>query len=78
MTSQPGFQTIAIRIFTNISISEGHQAMKFGQLIEHNMRIFFLKNHTQNVVEKLFPGPFLKIKIARIFGISILKFHVLF
>ena len=25
--------------------------MKFGQLIEYNMVIFFLKNHTQNVVE---------------------------
>ena len=34
--------------------------MKFGQLIEYNMRNIFLKNHTQNVVEKLFPDPFLK------------------
>ena len=35
--------------------------MKFGQLTEYNMRNnFFLKNPTQNVVEKLFPGPFLK------------------
>ena len=31
--------------------------MKFGQLIEWN---FFLKNHAQNVVEKLVPDPFLK------------------
>ena len=38
--------------------------MKFGQLIEYNMGIiFFLKTLTQNVVEKLFPGPFLKIQI---------------
>ena len=28
--------------------------------------IFFLKNHTQNVVEKLFPDPFLKIKFEHI------------
>ena len=28
--------------------------MKFGQLIEYSI---FLKNHTQNVVEKLFPDP---------------------
>ena len=28
--------------------------MKFGQSIE----IFFLRNHTQNVVGKLFPDPF--------------------
>ena len=30
--------------------------MKFGQLIG----IFFLKNHSQNLVEKLFQEPFLK------------------
>ena len=34
--------------------------MKFGQLIEYNMRNIFLENHTQNVVEKLVPDPFLK------------------
>ena len=30
--------------------------MKFGQLIE----TFFLKNQMQDVVEKLFPDPFVK------------------
>ena len=34
--------------------------MKFGQLIEYNMETFFLKNHTQNVVQKLVPDPFLE------------------
>ena len=39
--------------------------MKFGQLIqlkEYNMRweIFFLENHTRNVVEKLVPDRFIK------------------
>ena len=37
--------------------------MKFGQLIDYNMRIIFidlLKNDTQNVEEKLVPDPFLK------------------
>ena len=34
--------------------------MKFGQLIEYNMRNIFLENNTQNVVEKLFPDTFLK------------------
>ena len=34
--------------------------MKFDQLIEHNLRTFLLKNHAQNVVEKLFPDTFLK------------------
>ena len=36
--------------------------MKFGQLIEYNLKNIFLQNHAQNVVGKLFPGPFLKIK----------------
>ena len=34
--------------------------MKFGQLIKYNMRHIFVKNHTQNVVEELFPDPFVK------------------
>ena len=34
--------------------------MKFGQLIEYNIETFFLKNHAQNVMEKLFPDAFLK------------------
>ena len=38
MTSQPGQQTIAIHILTNISKSKDNQAMKFGQLIEYNMK----------------------------------------
>ena len=50
-----------IHILTNISRTKGNQTMKFGQLIEYNMRIiFFLKNHTENVVEKLFPDLFLQ------------------
>ena len=50
MTSQPGKQSIAIRILPSI-----YQAMKFGHLIKYSM-----KSHAQNVVEKLFPDPFLK------------------
>ena len=34
--------------------------MKFGQLINYDMRINFIKNDTQNVVEKLVPDPFPK------------------
>ena len=38
--------------------------MKFGQLMECNMRFqivtFFLKNHTENEMEKLVPDPFPK------------------
>ena len=35
--------------------------MEFGQLIEYKMA-FFLKNHIQNVVEKLLAEPFLKYR----------------
>ena len=41
-------------------VKEINQKMKFGQLIQYNMRKIFLKNHTENTVEKLFPDPFLK------------------
>ena len=43
MTSQPGQQTIVIHILPNISRSKGNQTMKFGQLIEYNMRNIFLE-----------------------------------
>ena len=48
MTLQPGYETIAINIFTNISRSKGNQAMKFRQLIEYIMRnIFVEKSYTK-------------------------------
>ena len=62
MTSQPGKQTIAIHILPNISRSKDNQTVNFGKLIQYNVRNIFLKNHAQNVVEKLFPDPFLKIQ----------------
>ena len=43
MTSQPGKQTIAVHILTNISRNKGNQAMKFGQFIADNMRNIFLE-----------------------------------
>ena len=48
MTSQLGKQTIAIHILPNISRSKGNQTIKFGQLIEYNMRTIFLeKSYTK-------------------------------
>ena len=58
MTLQPGKQAIAIHILPNISRSKGNRTMKFGQFIEYNVEIFFLKNHTQRLVEKLVTDPF--------------------
>ena len=43
MTSQPGYQTIAIHILPNISRSNGCQTIKLGQLIEYNKKNIFLQ-----------------------------------
>ena len=48
MTSQPGKQTITIHILPTISRSKDNQTVKFGQLIEYNMRNIFLeKSYTK-------------------------------
>ena len=43
MTLQPGKQTIAIYTLPNTSRIKGNQTMKFGQLLEYDMRKTFLK-----------------------------------
>ena len=68
MTLETGQQIITIHILFNISSSQYNQAMKIGQLIEYNIRNIFIKNYTQNMVEKLVPDPFIKIKIELISG----------
>ena len=60
MTSQPGQKTVTIHILLNISRSKDNQTMKLSQLIVYNMRIFLIKNHAQNVAEKLFQHCYLK------------------
>ena len=48
MTSQPGEQTVAIHILINISGSKDNQTMKFGHLIEYNIKNIFLeKSYTK-------------------------------
>ena len=48
MMSQPGEQTVAIHLLPSISKTKGKQAIRFGQLIEHEMRKFLLKKlHTK-------------------------------
>ena len=42
MTSQDGTQTITINILLDISKSKDNQNVKFGQLIEYNVRNIFL------------------------------------
>ena len=64
MKLQPGWQLIAIHILTNMSRSKGNQAIKIYKRDFYNINAiretFFPKNHTQNVVGKLFPDLFLK------------------
>ena len=48
MTSQSGYRTIVIQILLNILRSKDNQVMKFGQLIECNMRNICLeKSYTK-------------------------------
>ena len=58
MTSQPGYQTIVIHMLANISRSKGNQTMKFGQLIECNMRNILLEKSYTKCSEKTSPRPF--------------------
>ena len=55
-------------------VGKDNQTMNFDQFIEQNMIKKFLKNHTQNLLEKLFADPFLKIKNWAYHWINSLKF----
>ena len=44
MTSQPGYQTIAIHVLPNISESKSKHTIKLGQLIVHKKRNIFIQN----------------------------------
>ena len=60
MTSQTGYQIVLIHILPNVSRSKGKQTIKLGLLIEYIMRkIFFFKNHAQNVMKKIVPDSFI-------------------
>ena len=55
-----------------------NQTTKIGQLIECNMRNIFLKDHAQNVMEKLVPNSFLTIKIEDATGSIVFFYAVCF
>ena len=42
MTLQPEKQTITTHLLPNVSRGKGNQTMKFGQLLEYNMKNIFL------------------------------------
>ena len=48
MTSQTGQQIITKHVLSNILRNKGNQAMKFGQLLEYNMRNIFLEKYFSN------------------------------
>ena len=66
MTSQAGYHTITVHILANISRSKGNQAMKFGQLIEHNKKIIFLEKSYAKYGGETIPRPFSKKSKLRI------------
>ena len=43
MTSQPGYQTVAINMLPNVPRNKANQTMKLGEPIEYNMRNVFLQ-----------------------------------
>ena len=67
MTSQTRQQTITIHILPNIS-SKPNQTMKFGQVIECNVRNIFLKKLYTASGVKLVPDSFIKIRTKHISG----------
>ena len=58
--SQPGKQTTVIHILPNISRIKGNQTMKFGQLIEYDMRNTFLEKSYAKCGGETIPRPFSK------------------
>ena len=48
MTSQTGQQIITKHVLSKILRNKGNQAMKFGQLLEYNMRNIFLEKYFSN------------------------------
>ena len=58
MASQTGKKIITTHILPNISRIKGNQAIKFGQLIEYQVKNFFLKNDAENVTGRLVPDLF--------------------
>ena len=73
ITSQTGKQTIAIHILPNISGGTDNLTMKFGQLIEYNVRKVFLEKSFTKYIGETIPIPFSKNSILSISVEHILK-----
>ena len=64
MTSQTGQQIITTHVFSNIARSKGSKTMKFGQLIEYDVRDILWNNHAENEAGILVPDLLLLFKKA--------------
>ena len=64
MTSQPGYQIIAIHILPNISRIKSNQTMKFGQLKEYNKRNILLQKACRKWGRETSPRPLFAFKEA--------------
>ena len=60
MTLEPRKQTMTIHILLNVLGSKGTQTMKFGQLIEYNMRNILVEKSYPKCGGETIPGPFFK------------------
>ena len=58
--SEPGKQRIAMHILPNISRSKDNQAIKFGQLIEYNMKNIFVEKSYTKCAGETIPRPLSK------------------
>ena len=58
MTSQPGYQTVAINMLPNVPRSKANQTMKLGEPIEYNMRNVFLQKLCRKWGREASPRPF--------------------
>ena len=67
MTSQTGWQIIAIHILPNISRSKDNQIIKFCQLIEYNVRNIFVKKSCTKRERETILGPLPTKSKLRIF-----------
>ena len=60
MASSTGKQIITVLILPKISRSKCNQTMKFGMLVEYNMRNIFLENSYRIYSREYSPKPFFK------------------
>ena len=73
VTSQTGKEITAIYILPNISRSKGNQVIKFGPLIEYNIRNIFLEKSYVKCGRKTSPRPFYEKSKSNIPLSNILK-----